>query len=189
MRIIGGRHRGRKILGPADERGTLRPTSDRARESLFNILEHGRFSRDGTSLVRDARVLDVFCGTGAFALEALSRGAAAATLIDSDPAAITLVHRNLAVLGETAKARVIQADATRPPTATAQHTLVFLDPPYDSGLAGPALTALAAAGWIAPDALCIVETDRRGTFSPPAGFAVREERQYGRARLIFLNPM
>lgn len=187
MRIVGGRHRGRKIFGPDVESDALRPTSDRARESLFNILEHGRFSRDGTSLVRNARVLDVFCGTGAFALEALSRGAASATLIDKDPAAIALAHRNLAAVNETAEARVLQVDATRPPPPTEPHTLVFLDPPYRSGLATPALAALDAAGWLAPDALCVVETDGREAFEIPAGFAALEARTYGRARLVFLR--
>ena len=186
MRIVGGRHRGRKIIGPEDENDALRPTSDRARESLFNILEHGRFSRDGTSLVRGARVLDVFCGTGAFALEALSRGAAAASLIDKDPAAIALVHRNLTALGET-NARVVQADATKPPRATEAHALVFLDPPYRSGLTATALAALDEGGWIAPDALCVAEMERREPFAAPPGFAVLDERSYGRARLVFLR--
>jgi 16S rRNA (guanine966-N2)-methyltransferase len=187
MRIVGGRLRGRKLFGPEDENDALRPTSDRARESLFNILEHGRFSRDGTSLVRDAPVLDVFCGTGAFALEALSRGAASATLIDNDPAAIALVHRNLSAVNESAKARVVQSDATKPPRAAMAHTLVFLDPPYHSGLTAPALAALDAAGWLAPDALCIVEIERREAFAPPADFVALEERNYGRARLVFLR--
>jgi 16S rRNA (guanine966-N2)-methyltransferase len=187
MRIVGGTHRGRKLFGPDDEDDALRPTSDRARESLFNILEHGRFSADGTSLVRGARVLDVFCGTGAFALEALSRGADAATLIDKDPAAIALVHRNLAALGESARARVVQTDAINPPRASDVHTLAFLDPPYRSGLAARVLTALDAAGWLAPGALCVVEVERRETVDPPSGFDLLEERNYGRARLVFLR--
>jgi 16S rRNA (guanine966-N2)-methyltransferase len=187
MRIVGGRHRGRKLVGLEDANHALRPTSDRARESLFNILEHGRFSRDGTSLVREARVLDVFCGTGAVALEALSRGAAGAVLIDKDPAAIALAHRNLAALGESARARVIQADASQPPHASEPHTLAFLDPPYRSGLAAPALTGLDRAGWLAPGAVCVVEIERREPFMAPAGFAVLDERGYGRARLVFLR--
>jgi 16S rRNA (guanine966-N2)-methyltransferase len=188
MRIVGGRHRGRKIEGPGDTgKDTLRPTSDRARESLFNILEHGRFSTDGTSLVNGARVLDAFCGTGAFALEALSRGAASATLIDSDPAAIVLAHRNLQALGEAAKARVVQADATRTLRALDAHDVVFLDPPYRSGLAPAALSALVAAGGVAPRALCIVELENREAFAPPPGFELLEERRYGRARLVFLR--
>jgi 16S rRNA (guanine966-N2)-methyltransferase len=188
MRIVGGRHRGRKIESPAETgKDTLRPTSDRARESLFNILEHGRFSTDGTSLVRNARVLDAFCGTGAFALEALSRGAAAATLIDSDPAAIVLVHRNLKTLGEGTKARVIQADLTATLRPLDAHDVVFLDPPYRSGLAGAALRALGDAGGLAPAALCIVEVEQREDFEPPPGFTPLEERRYGRAKLVFLR--
>ena len=190
MRIVGGRHRGRKIEGPDVAKpgaAELRPTSDRARESLFNILEHGRLSRDGTSLVPGSRVLDAFCGTGAFALEALSRGAAAATLIDSDPAAIVLVHRNLRTLGEAAKARVVQSDATRPPRATDMHDLVFLDPPYRGGLGGAALAALDGAGWIGDGALCIVETESREDVEPPAGFSTIEARRYGRAKFTFLR--
>ena len=187
MRIVGGTHRGRKLFGPENETDALRPTSDRARESLFNILEHGRFSPDGTSLVRGARVLDVFCGTGAFALEALSRGAAAATLIDKDPAAIALAHRNLTALGESGRAQVVQVDATKPPRAREAHALVFLDPPYRSGLAVPALAALDAAGWLAAKALCVVEVERREPCAAAPGFTLLDERNYGRARLIFLR--
>jgi len=188
MRIIGGRNRGRRIESPeATGKEALRPTSDRARESLFNILEHGRFSQDGTSLVPGARVLDAFCGTGAFALEALSRGGASATLIDNDPAAIALVHRNLKVLGESERARVIQADATAPARAGEPHDLIFLDPPYRSGLAPAALAALDATGWLAPGALVAVELEAREDFAPPAGFLRLEERRYGRAKFVFLR--
>jgi 16S rRNA (guanine966-N2)-methyltransferase len=188
MRIVGGRHRGRKIEGPGGGDGDrLRPTSDRARESLFNILEHGRFSADGTSLVRGARVLDVFCGTAAFALEALSRGAASVTLIDSDPAAIALAHRNLKALGEGASARVIQADASRKLRSAGAHDLAFLDPPYGSGLAAAALAALGEAGALAAGALCIVELDRRDNLVAPSGFVALDERRYGRAKLVFLR--
>jgi 16S rRNA (guanine966-N2)-methyltransferase len=191
MRIVGGRHRGRRIEGPGDEsrdaRSRVRPTSDRARESLFNILEHGRLSADGTSLVHGARVLDAFCGTGAFALEALSRGAAQATLIDNDPAAIALARRNVRALGETARAILVQADATRPPPAPSTHALAFLDPPYRSGLAAPALAALAEAGWLAPGALCVVEVESREELPPPAEFETLDARRYGKAKLVFLR--
>jgi 16S rRNA (guanine966-N2)-methyltransferase len=185
MRVVGGTLRGRAIEGPADD--TLRPTSDRARQALFNILEHGRYSRDGRSLLPGARVLDAFCGTGAFAIEALSRGASHATLLDSTGDAIVLARRNLKALGLTAKARVVQADATRPPPAGETHTIAFLDPPYRSALAAPALAALAAAGWLAPGALCIVETEAREKFVPPFGFTIVDDRRYGRAKLTFLT--
>lgn len=184
MRVVGGTLRGRTIEGPDDE--ALRPTSDRARQALFNILEHGRFSTDGRSLLPGARVLDAFCGTGAFAIEALSRGATHATLLDSASPAITLARRNLSALGLTARARVMQVDATRPSAAPETHTIAFLDPPYRSGLAEPALAALAAAGWLAPQALSIVETEAREPLAAPVGFALLDERRYGRARLTFL---
>lgn len=184
MRVAGGTLRGRTIEGPDDE--SLRPTSDRARQALFNILEHGRFSADGRSLLPAARVLDAFCGTGAFAIEALSRGAARATLLDTASTAITLARRNLNALGLTPRAHVMQVDATRPPAAPAAHTIAFFDPPYRTGLAEPALAALAAAEWLAPKALCIVETEAREPFAAPAGFAMLDERRYGRARLTFL---
>lgn len=185
MRVVGGRLRGRVIEGPEDE--TLRPTSDRARQALFNILEHGRFSNDGRSLLPGAHVLDAFCGTGALSIEALSRGAKQATLLDSASTAIVLARRNLASLGLTAQARVIQVDATKPPPAPAAHGIAFLDPPYRSGLAATALAALAAAGWLEPHALCIVETDARETPTTPDGFSPLDERRYGRTRLTFLT--
>lgn len=190
MRIVGGTHRGRKIEGPPDDpkrESALRPTSDRARESLFNILEHGRYSADGTSIIPGAHVLDVFCGTGAFALEALSRGAERATLIDSDPAALALARRNLQALGEAKRATVVQADAMKPPPAPQSHDIAFLDPPYRSGLAGPALAALSAAGWLAPRALAIAEVEAREDVEPPLGFTLLDERRYGRAKLLFLR--
>ncbi len=185
MRIVGGKHRGRRIEGPADER--LRPTSDRAREALFNILEHGRLSADGRSLLPGAHVLDVFCGTGAFALEALSRGAAHATLIDNAPEAIALARRNLRNAGEIARATIIEADATRPPPPPQRHTIAFLDPPYRSGLAPVALEALGNGGWLSPGAICIVEVEARERFEAPPGFTPVDERRYGRARLVFLR--
>ena len=185
MRIVGGKHRGRTIESPTG--AGVRPTSDRARESLFNILEHGRFSADGTSLLPGAHVLDVFSGTGAFAIEALSRGAADATLIDNDPAAMVLARRNLTTLGESAHATLVQSDATRPPPAPRRHEIVFLDPPYTTGLGAPVLEALAAAGWLAPDAVCIVETGSKERFAPPQGFIALDERRYGRAKLTFLR--
>lgn len=185
MRIVAGRHRGRPLESPADDR--VRPTSDRARESLFNILEHGKFAAGGLSPVRGARVLDCFCGTGALGLEALSRGAAAATFLDLDPAAQRLARANAKTLGETANAQFITADATRPPRADKPCTLVFLDPPYGEGLADRALLALADGGWFAPGAIAIVETAHHETIAAPEGFTAADERHYGKAKLTFLR--
>jgi 16S rRNA (guanine966-N2)-methyltransferase len=185
MRIVGGKHRGRKLESPPDER--VRPTSDRARESLFNILSHGRFAAGGTSLLIGARVLDVFCGTGALGFEALSRGAAHATFIDSDPASLKLVQANAKTLGETANAQTYQTDATKLGRATQAAMIAFLDPPYREGLAGPALAALAANGWLADGAICVVETDAREDLETPADFTREDERRYGKAKLTFLK--
>lgn len=183
MRIVGGRHRGRTLLAPADE--AIRPTSDRAREALFNILAHGRL---GAALpAPDTHVLDVFAGTGALALEALSRGAAAATLIEKDFAALRLARANAEKLGESGRVRLVQADASHPPRAEQAAELVLLDPPYGEGLAAPALTALAAQGWIADDAIVVVELAHDEPFAAPPGFASLDERRYGRARLVFLR--
>src|SRR5262245_66685262 len=113
MRSVAGKHRGRRIAAP--EGHDVRPTSDRAREALFNILEHGRFTTDGTSLLVGAHVLDVFAGSGALGLEALSRGAAHLTCIESGAAARAVLRANVEALGETARVTLVQADATKPP--------------------------------------------------------------------------
>jgi 16S rRNA (guanine966-N2)-methyltransferase len=185
MRIVAGRHRGRPLQGP--DGGAVRPTSDRARESLFNILEHGKFATGGLSPVRGARVLDCFCGTGALGLEALSRGAAAATFLDLDAGALNLARANAKTLGETANAQFVTADAQRPPRADKPCTLVFLDPPYGEGLASPALLALADAGWFAPGAIAVVETAHQDAVMAPEGFTAADERRYGKAKLTFLR--
>jgi 16S rRNA (guanine966-N2)-methyltransferase len=182
MRIVGGRHRGRALAAPAGS--AVRPTSDRARESLFNILEHGAPAKAGLVL-RGATVLDAFCGTGALALEALSRGAERAFLLDRDPAAIACARDNAIKLGEIARVTLRQSDATRPGPAPAAATLAFLDPPYGSGLAGPALAALAREGWLADGAIVVVETATREDLAPPPGFVLLDERRYGKAKLGF----
>src|ERR1700751_6016617 len=132
MRIVAGRHRGRRLLAPPGE--TVRPTSDRAREALFNILSHGQLAAEGIPFA-GAAVLDAFAGTGALGLEALSRGAAEAAFIERDPEALATLRQNIAALGEDFHSRVVPGDATRPPRAPLACALVFLDPPYRSGVA------------------------------------------------------
>src|SRR4029450_8478521 len=167
MRVVAGKHRGRKIAAP--EGHDVRPTSDRAREALFNILEHGQFAEDGTSALIDARVLDVFAGSGALGLEALSRGAAQLTCIENSATARSALRANAKTLGETARVTVVQADATKPPTpAGPPCRLVLMDPPYRSGLAAPALAALAERGWLAAGALCVGEVSAAGALPTPA---------------------
>jgi len=184
LRIVGGVHRGRRLMAPAGE--AVRPTSDRAREALFNILSHGSFAAAGLPFA-GAPVLDAFAGTGALGLEALSRGAGSAAFIENGREAIAALRRNVAALGESDRAQIIAGDATRPPRAAFACAVAFLDPPYRSGLAAPALTALAAAGWLTADALAVVEIAASEELAAPPGFAIIDERVYGAARLVFLR--
>jgi 16S rRNA (guanine966-N2)-methyltransferase len=185
MRIVGGRHRGRPLRAPGGR--DSRPTSDRAREAIFNILAHGMedFELDGASVV------DVFAGTGALGLEALSRGAAHATFIDDDGRAMGCVRGNAAALGERGAVTLLTLDAARLPppplAARAPCALAFLDPPYGAGLAAAALEGLAGRGWIAPGAVCVVELAAPEPFTPPPAFEAVDERTYGPARVVFLR--
>ncbi len=183
MRIIGGRHRGRPLKAPPG--ATVRPTGERAREALFDILGHGRFAE--RPVYEGACVLDAFAGTGALGLEALSRGAAHAAFLENDRAALAVLRANIRALGEDERSTVLAASALTPPRAEAPAALVFLDPPYGEALAAPALAALAAAGWLAPQALILLEVAAREAWAPPPGFALLEERRYGAARLIFMR--
>jgi 16S rRNA (guanine966-N2)-methyltransferase len=161
----------------------IRPTSDRAREALFNILSHGAHA----DVLTDAIVLDAFAGTGAFGLEALSRGAAEAYFIENARSALDALRQNIDALGETARAHARSADATRPPPAAKPASIAFLDPPYRSGLGAAAVEALAAAGWLDGDALVILEISAKEELDPPSGFEIDDDRRYGAARLVFLK--
>ncbi len=186
MRIVGGKHRGRRIEAPPGQ--DVRPTSDRAREALFNILIHGHLSADGTSPLPGARVLDAFAGSGALGLEALSRGAGHALFIESDAKACAAIRANAKALGETANATVMPGDATKPPPCPgAPCSIVFLDPPYGRDLTAPALAALAARGWIADGAICIVELAIDDGITLPPSFTLLDDRNYGKARLLILK--
>jgi 16S rRNA (guanine966-N2)-methyltransferase len=184
VRIIAGRHRGRLLAAPPGE--TVRPTGERAREALFNILAHGSFAASGPAYA-GTRVLDAFAGTGAFGLEALSRGAAGVVFIENNRAALAALRANIAALGEEQRADIISGDAAAPPRAPAPVALAFLDPPYGKGLAVSALVALADAGWLAAGALCVVEMAAKERIEPPPGFSSLDERRYGAARLVFLR--
>ena len=177
MRIVGGKHKGRALKAP-DGR-IARPTADRARESLFNILAHS----DLVDL-EGAVVVDCFAGSGGLGLEALSRGAARVSFVESHPKSIEAIRANLATLKE--QAEIVRSDATRLPKAVQACTLALLDPPYQSDLAVPALQSLAAQGWLADGALTVVEVAAKEAFAAPAGFEIQDERIYGAARLIFL---
>jgi 16S rRNA (guanine966-N2)-methyltransferase len=179
MRIVAGTHRGRPLESPTDDR--IRPTSDRIRESLFNILGH---RLDG---FLGKRVLDGFAGTGALGLEALSRGAGRAVFFDKNRDALALCRRNATALGFAAKCDFHAGDLTRPPRAAAPCDLILLDPPYGEGLASTALVALDAAGWLAEGALVAVEADKAQPETIPSGFNLLDSRDYGRTRITLLK--
>ncbi|MFC3228935.1 16S rRNA (guanine(966)-N(2))-methyltransferase RsmD [Marinibaculum pumilum] len=186
LRIVGGRWRGRK-LDAGDDR-SVRPTSERMREALFNILAHNPdWRRDDGPLPLGAAVLDVFAGSGALGLEALSRGAARAAFLEADGHACALIRRNLSGLGLTDReAHVQRGDALLPGPAPFAADLAFLDPPYGKALAGPALAALRRHGWLAPGALAVVETGASEPMPEAEGFTLVDERRYGIARAAFL---
>jgi 16S rRNA (guanine966-N2)-methyltransferase len=175
MRIIGGSRRGLKLaeVGEGDAAAHLRPTSDRVREAIFNLLvnAHG-------NPVSGARVLDLFAGTGALGLEALSRGAAQVTFVDDGSKALALIRANVAKMHAEAEAQVIRQDVRRlGPNPGSGHGLVFLDPPYGKGLGEQALAAAVKGGWLAPGAMVVWE---EGTAPPvPEGFALADQRKYG----------
>lgn len=182
MRIVAGRYRGRVLLAP--EGSATRPTADRVRESLFNILAHGGPGLEGEC------VLDAFAGTGALGFEALSRGAAKAVFMETDAQAFAILYANARKLDVLEAAEIKRCDALKPPKAALPCRIILLDPPYKSGLARTALPALAAQGWIAPDAVIVVELAAGEPFaSPLKDFAIADERKYGAARLVFLRPL
>ena len=184
MRIAGGELRGRAIRTPAGE--ATRPTSDRARQAIFNILEHAAFSRG----VDGARVLDLFAGSGAMGLEALSRGAASCLFVEQAEPALAAIRANLDAFGLGNRARILRQDATRLARrldAEAPFDLAFLDPPYGKGLGETALMALHAGGWLADEAVMVLERGAdEGELSLP-GFETLDERRYGAAAVLFLT--
>lgn len=181
MRIVGGRLGGRLLKGPISDR--IRPTSDRLRESLFNILEHGYGGVGGM------RVMDLFAGTGALALEALSRGALFALLVDDGTEARAAMRGNIEALGLGGATRIFRRDARKLGTAPPGEPfdLAFLDPPYGHGLAEPALEALRDGGWLKDGALVIVEEAAGAALPPTAGYAQRESRAFGDTRIVILR--
>jgi 16S rRNA (guanine966-N2)-methyltransferase len=182
MRIVGGRLRGRALATPKSP--AIRPTADRLREALFNILVHAYGDP-----VTDARVLDLFAGTGALGLEALSRGAGFALLVDDAAPARALMRDNVATLGLGGSARIFRRDATGLGDVhpLEPFSLVFLDPPYRQALAERALFSAQAGKWLLPAALVVVEEAVDAGFTPPAGFAEIERRRYDDTELIFLR--
>jgi 16S rRNA (guanine966-N2)-methyltransferase len=178
-RIIAGRHRGRRLEVPAGD--IVRPSAERLREAVFSMLEHGQ------PRLRDCRFLDLFAGSGAIGLEALSRGADEACLVEADRRAAGAARRNIEKLGETGRARLVVADATRLPPAGEPFAIAYLDPPYGSGLVPACLACLAAGGWLVAGALVVVEIAAREALAPPQGFDSLDERRYGAGRIVRLR--
>jgi 16S rRNA (guanine966-N2)-methyltransferase len=181
MRIVGGRLSGRTLQGP--KKDGIRPTADRLRESLFNILVHAYGDP-----VTDARVLDLFAGTGALGLEALSRGAAFTLFVDDGAEARALIRNNVEALGAGGTSKVYRRDATKlgPVAPLDPFSLVFLDPPYGKGLAEKALVSAREGGWFTPDALIVVE-EEKAAFLTPALFEEIERRDYDDTEIVFLR--
>jgi 16S rRNA (guanine966-N2)-methyltransferase len=182
MRIDAGSHRGVRLATP--EGRDTRPTADRARQAVFNILAHTH------DAIRDAKVLDVFAGSGAMGLEALSRGGARASFIESDRAAAEAIRQNITACREQPRAQLFTNDALKPPRLVPNWgpaSLIFLDPPYGKDLLIPALNALREAGWIASEALLVAEMHRKDVFAAPAGFELLDDREYGKARFVVVR--
>jgi len=182
MRVVGGKLRSRPLAGPTSD--AVRPTSDRLREALFNILMHSYGDP-----VTGARVLDLFAGTGALGIEAISRGAIYALLVDEGVTARALLRDNVERLGLGGITRIFRRDATRlgPAHPIEPFSLVFLDPPYGKGLAGKALQSARDGGWLKPDALIVVEEAAAAGFTPPEGFTELERRKYDDTEFVFLR--
>ena len=182
MRVVAGRLKGRAILAPPSR--AIRPTSDRLRETLFDIIAHRHAGRlDG------ARVLDLFAGSGALGIEALSRGASFVLFVDNGSEARALLRGNVEALALGGVTRIWRADAAKLGKAPSAppFDLAFLDPPYDQNLAPPALAGLVAGGWLSPDALVVVEESAKAPLAAPPGLLTLDERVYGDTKLVFFS--
>ena len=182
MRVVGGRLKGRNLAAPSSRE--IRPTADRLRESVFNILMHAY-----DDPIEDARVLDLFAGTGALGIEAVSRGAAFTLFVDNGAEARALLRNNVEALGLGGVTKVYRRDATDlgPAHPVEPFSLVFLDPPYGKGLAEQALVSLRDGGWLTPGALLVVEEAKAAGFTAPAGFEELERRAYDDTEFVFLR--
>jgi 16S rRNA (guanine966-N2)-methyltransferase len=185
MRIVGGKHRGRRLESPAGM--DIRPTSDRAREALFNILSHGKYAGEDGAAPLGQSVLDVFAGTGAMGLEALSRGAASVCFIEQNRTAARQIMVMAKDMGEADAVNVITRDATKPGPARENFDLVLMDAPYRMGQSEPSLAALAGFGWLRAGSICCVELAKGEDFAAGEDFEVLDERTYGAARIVILR--
>jgi 16S rRNA (guanine966-N2)-methyltransferase len=183
MRIVGGSHRGRKLLGPADP--ITRPTSDRVRESVFNILLHGVADFE----MAGARVLDLFAGTGALGLEALSRGAKFCQFVEEDARARAVIRENADSLGLIGCCKIWRRDATQLGACAPQSpfSLVFCDPPYGKNLGTLALASLADGEWLTPGAIVVLEEGVNAEIATAAHFNRIDQREFGDTQVVFFR--
>jgi 16S rRNA (guanine966-N2)-methyltransferase len=181
MRIVGGKFRGRPLAAPGDER--TRPTSDRVREAVFNILAHGIADFE----LAGARALDLFAGTGALGLEALSRGAVFCLFVEEDADARALIRRNIEALGLTGVTKIFRRDAANLGSAGrgGAFELVFLDPPYGQGASERALASAASGGWLTPGAIAVIEERRGVAIDLPVRFTALDARTWGDTQVVF----
>jgi 16S rRNA (guanine966-N2)-methyltransferase len=182
MRVVAGRLKGRSLASPSSH--DIRPTADRLRQSVFNILIHAY-----DDPIQDARVLDLFAGTGALGIEAVSRGAKFALFVDNGAEARALLRNNVEALGLGGVTKVFRRDATDlgPAHPVEPFSLVFLDPPYGKGLAEKALASLRDGGWLTSGALLVVEEAKAAGFATPEGFEELERRAYDDTEFVFLR--
>lgn len=189
MRVVGGVHRGRTLVAPAGS--TTRPTSERVREALFNILAHGVSDADKPPLPQGARVLDLFAGSGALGLEALSRGATRVLFVDNAPAARAAIRENVETLQAAGATKLYRRDASSlgpmESNCGGPFDLVFLDPPYHSGVIPPALDGLREGGWLNPDAVLVIEMASDESLPEHPGYTELDRRSYGDTMLVFLK--
>jgi 16S rRNA (guanine966-N2)-methyltransferase len=185
MRIIAGKHRGRRIESP--DSYAIRPTSSRTREAVFNILTHGEYVEPGNSPLIDQHILDICCGTGAFGLEALSRGAAKVTFIDKQRDALKLARHNAEKFGESERSTFLPYDATNLPKSIKAYALAYVDPPYKEGLVPKMLVSMAKVGWVNQDSLIITEQDSKYPFDIPEQFEIIREKDYSKTKVLFLK--
>lgn len=183
MRIVGGEFRGRPLATPRSS--AIRPTTDRTREALFNVLAH-RFAET----LQGGRVLDLFAGTGALGLEALSRGASACVFIEESAEGRGLIRDNVEAFGLQGRTKIFRRDATSlGAVGTMQpFNLLFADPPYGKNLGEKAIVSALDGGWLAPGALCVVEEAASAVFAPDARFRLLDERSYGETVIRLLQP-
>ncbi len=178
MRIVSGKYGGRKLAAPKGN--DIRPTSDKIRGAVFNMLRN-------RGAVEDAIVIDIFCGTGALGLEALSQGADSCISIDKNKDSLNLAKQNAESLGAENESRFILKDAAKlglKPDDMLPATLVFLDPPYNQNLINPALTALNAGDWLADDALLVIEVEKTFDENLPTAFSILDEKNYGDTTIL-----